>query len=112
MPLMSTLAHVAERIADLARFALKCPVWLYRWTLKPFVGHTCRHAPSCSEYALEAIDVNGAWKGGWLALSRLSRCRPGGTHGFDPVPDLGEVTHRFAPWRYGRWTGAHLPAND
>ncbi|MGB6388364.1 MAG: membrane protein insertion efficiency factor YidD, partial [Methyloceanibacter sp.] len=48
-------------------------------------------------------DRNGAWKGGWLALSRLCRCHPWGSHGFDPVPDLSAEHHPFAPWRYGRW---------
>ena len=53
--------------------------------------------------ALEAIDRNGAWRGSWLALSRVCRCHPWGTHGFDPVPDIAAVRHPLAPWRYGRW---------
>ena len=65
----------------------------YRWTI----------SPSCSDYASEAIDKNGAWKGGWLALSRLCRCHPWGSHGLDPVPDVREEHHPFAPWRYGKW---------
>lgn len=92
----------------IARFLLKAPVHLYRWTLKPFVGHYCRHLPTCSAYALDAIDTNGAWKGGWLALSRLCRCHPWGTKGYDPVPDLQGHAHPWRPWRYGRWTGRHL----
>jgi len=82
---------------------LKAPVVLYRYTLKGFFGWHCRHLPTCSEYALEAIDRNGPWRGFWLMLSRLTRCRPGGTHGYDPVPDLRAVRHPFTPWRYGRW---------
>jgi len=78
-------------------------VHIYRWTLKPLTGWQCRHLPTCSEYALEAIDVNGAWRGGWLALSRLTRCRPGGTAGYDPVPDICCQRHAAQPWRYGRW---------
>ncbi len=46
----------------------------------------CRHVPSCSEYAAEALEVHGAARGSWLALRRLARCRPGGTWGYDPVP--------------------------
>ena len=46
----------------------------------------CRHLPSCSEYACEAIARHGAWRGGWLALARLGRCHPLGTAGLDPVP--------------------------
>jgi hypothetical protein len=64
----------------------------------------CRHLPTCSEYALEAVDINGAWRGAWLALSRVCRCHPWGTHGFDPVADISRLKHPFAPWRYGRWT--------
>jgi putative membrane protein insertion efficiency factor len=89
-----------------ARFAAglaKAPIHIYRWTLKPLFGWECRHLPSCSEYALAAIDKNGAWRGLWLTLSRLSRCRPGGTSGHDEPPLLDGVRHPFAPWRYGRW---------
>lgn len=86
-----------------ARAIAKAPVHAYRWTLKPLLGMECRHLPSCSEYALEAIDTNGAWRGCWLALSRICRCHPWGTHGFDPVPDISRTEHPFAPWRYGRW---------
>ena len=46
----------------------------------------CRFVPSCSEYAAEAITEHGAGRGTWLALCRLSRCRPHGGHGLDPVP--------------------------
>ena len=88
----------------LPRILLKIPIYIYRYSLKAFVGWQCRHAPSCSEYALDAIEKNGAWKGGWQALARLSRCRPGGTHGFDPVPDLEKVSYPlWKAWRYGNW---------
>lgn len=82
---------------------LKAPIHVYRWTLKAFFGWRCRHVPSCSEYALEAIDKNGPWRGFWLTVSRLSRCHPLGSHGYDPVPDIRAERHLFAPWRYGRW---------
>jgi uncharacterized protein len=90
-------------LGRLTRDAMKLPVHVYRWTLKPFVGMDCRHGPSCSQYALDAIELNGAWRGGWLALSRIIRCRPKGTHGFDPAPDIRAVRHGLTPWRYGRW---------
>ena len=86
-----------------AKAVAKAPVHAYRWTLKPLIGWECRHLPTCSEYALEAIDRNGAWRGTWLALSRICRCHPWGTHGFDPVPDITAARHPLAPWRYGRW---------
>ena len=47
---------------------------------------TCRFMPSCSEYAIEALEKHGAIKGGWLAAKRLGRCHPLGGHGYDPVP--------------------------
>lgn len=86
-----------------AKGAAKAPVIAYRWTLKPWLGLECRHLPSCSEYSLQAIDINGAWRGSWLTLSRLCRCHPWGTHGYDPAPDITHEHHPFAPWRYGRW---------
>lgn len=47
----------------------------------------CRFFPSCSEYTRQAIDTHGAWRGGWLGVRRLLRCRPFGPSGFDPVPE-------------------------
>ena len=91
----------------IAAFILKLPIHLYRWTLRPYVGWQCRHLPTCSEYALESIDTNGPWRGFWLTVSRLLRCWPGGTAGYDPVPDIKNERH-ILPWRYGRWTGKHM----
>jgi putative membrane protein insertion efficiency factor len=47
----------------------------------------CRYVPSCSTYALEALEGHGAIRGSWLTVRRLARCHPWGGHGFDPVPD-------------------------
>jgi putative membrane protein insertion efficiency factor len=57
--------------------------------------------PTCSEYAAEAIRRHGAWIGFWLALFRVSRCRPGGGSGYDPVPD-SVPGHGWRFWRYRR----------
>lgn len=65
----------------------------YQLTLSPLVGPACRFAPSCSEYAREAIALHGPWRGTALGARRLSRCHPFGGSGFDPVP---EPTHRPA----------------
>ncbi|GAB7127259.1 membrane protein insertion efficiency factor YidD [Amantichitinum ursilacus] len=59
---------------------------LYRYTLSPLLGARCRYAPSCSQYAIEAVGKYGALKGGWLTMRRLARCHPWGGHGHDPVP--------------------------
>jgi len=91
--------------ARIAKAMLLAPLALYRLTISPLLGVNCRHLPSCSDYASEAIETNGAWRGSWLALSRLCRCHPFGSNGFDPVPDLSAERHPFVPWRYGRWRG-------
>lgn len=61
---------------------------LYQWTVSPILfamlGPACRFQPTCSTYALEAITEYGITRGGWMALRRLARCRPGGGWGYDP----------------------------
>ena len=61
-------------------------VRLYQFTLSGFVGGHCRHLPTCSEYAYEAIARHGFWRGIWLAVRRVGRCGPWGTSGIDDVP--------------------------
>ncbi len=76
-------------------------VRLYQLTLSGFVGNSCRHLPTCSEYGYEAIARHGFWSGGWMTLFRVARCGPGGSSGFDPVPEALEPTTRWwAPWRH------------
>ncbi len=60
---------------------------IYQWTVSPLLGPRCRFYPSCSQYALEAIQRFGLVKGGWLAVVRLGRCHPWQPGGFDPVPE-------------------------
>ncbi|MBI2060481.1 MAG: membrane protein insertion efficiency factor YidD [Nitrospirae bacterium] len=61
----------------------------YRAALSPFLGSACRFYPSCSQYAGEAIQEFGAWKGARLAIRRVLRCHPFHPGGYDPVPDQG-----------------------
>ncbi|MBL7873543.1 MAG: membrane protein insertion efficiency factor YidD [Cyclobacteriaceae bacterium] len=59
---------------------------MYQTILSPMLGAHCRHTPSCSQYAIEAILEWGAFKGLWLGMKRIGRCHPWGTSGYDPVP--------------------------
>ena len=72
-------------MSPLARI-VALPVRAYRLIGSPWVGHNCRYQPTCSAYALEALEKHGALKGTWLALRRIGRCHPWGSDGYDPVP--------------------------
>jgi uncharacterized protein len=71
---------------SLAARILIVPVIGYRRFISPLLPPVCRFAPSCSEYALEALRVHGAVRGLWLAVRRLARCHPFNPGGYDPVP--------------------------
>lgn len=58
----------------------------YQYAISPFLGRRCRYYPSCSEYAVEAVEKFGAIKGGWLGVKRVCRCHPWHPGGYDPVP--------------------------
>ncbi|WOD39686.1 membrane protein insertion efficiency factor YidD [Nodosilinea sp. E11] len=60
----------------------------YRAFLSPLLPSVCRFTPTCSQYALDAINCHGAWQGSWLALRRILRCHPFHPGGYDPVPDV------------------------
>ena len=64
----------------------KSPILAYRFFLSPWLGQSCRFTPTCSLYALEAIDTHGALEGSWLAFKRICRCHPWCEGGHDPVP--------------------------
>ena len=66
--------------------ALLAAIRFYRRNISPLRKPCCRYVPTCSEYALEAIEKYGPWKGSWLALRRLLRCHPFHKGGYDPVP--------------------------
>ena len=65
---------------------LMLPIRFYRKFISPFTPPSCRFTPTCSQYAIEAITKHGPFKGTWLAIKRVLRCRPGGGSGYDPVP--------------------------
>lgn len=72
---MTPLAHIVA-----------LPVRAYRLFLSPWLGNGCRFQPTCSVYALEALEKHGALRGTWLAIRRIGRCHPMGSAGYDPVP--------------------------
>jgi len=61
---------------------------VYQWTISPLLGRNCRFHPTCSQYAVEAVEGFGALRGSWLALKRLGRCHPWHPGGFDPPPKV------------------------
>jgi len=66
------------------------PVRAYRLIFSPWVGFNCRYHPTCSAYALEALEKHGAFKGSWLAAKRIASCHPWGGTGVDEVPDRSD----------------------
>lgn len=67
-------------------YILVLPIRFYQLCISPLFLSTCRYTPTCSQYAIEAIQKHGAIKGLWLALKRISRCHPWGGSGYDSVP--------------------------
>jgi len=70
-----------------ARRVLQAPIHVYRKFISPLKPPTCRFLPTCSAYALEAIEMHGAAKGSYLAVKRICKCHPFHPGGFDPVPE-------------------------
>ncbi|MDH5233982.1 MAG: membrane protein insertion efficiency factor YidD [Gemmatimonadota bacterium] len=69
------------------RYLLVLFVRAYQAVLSPILPAACRYHPTCSNYAIEALEVHGARRGSWLAIKRIARCHPFRAGGFDPVPD-------------------------
>ena len=72
------------------------PIKFYQYSISPLLPKTCRHIPSCSQYTIEALKIHGIFRGSLLAVWRILRCNPWGTHGYDPVPPL---KHRVSKQR-------------
>ncbi|MDC1107359.1 membrane protein insertion efficiency factor YidD [Prolixibacteraceae bacterium] len=80
------MKNYTQIVRNLAVKLLKLPIYFYRSVISPMKPPSCRHTPTCSAYALEALTKHGPIKGLYLTIKRLSKCHPWGTHGYDPVP--------------------------
>ena len=93
MTILAAARWVAVRL-------VQAPIHVYRAALSPLIGPVCRYQPTCSAYALEALEKHGPVVGLWLTARRLARCHPikwlGGGEGFDPVPDNHRHAHHDA----------------
>ena len=67
------------------------PVKFYQLAISPLLGSNCRYTPTCSQYAIEAIEEWGPLKGGYMGLKRILSCNPWGGHGYDPVPKKEKI---------------------
>ena len=71
-------------------YVISLPIRAYRLVFSPWVGANCRYMPTCSAYALEALETHGGLKGGYLTVRRILKCHPFGGHGIDNVPPKKE----------------------
>jgi putative membrane protein insertion efficiency factor len=76
------------------------PIRFYRRYISPLKPRMCRFSPTCSQYAIEALEQHGLWRGGCLAVWRLLRCQPFARGGFDPVPPRDDL-HSHHPHHPG-----------
>ena len=87
----SAIRNPQSAIRNSLRRIAMLPVRMYQYTLAWLLGGYCRFTPTCSWYALEAIERHGVLKGWWLALRRVCRCQPFCQGGYDPVPMAGDT---------------------
>ncbi|RMH64387.1 MAG: membrane protein insertion efficiency factor YidD [Calditrichaeota bacterium] len=87
---MQYLKTMWQRFQKSISYVLIGLVKLYQMFISPYLGSSCRHSPTCSQYTLEAINIHGPFKGSWLGIRRIARCHPWGTSGYDPVPPKTE----------------------
>ena len=83
---MKAMQRIAETLDRVCARPLMWLVRLYQLTLSPWIGGQCRFHPTCSHYAMQALETHGALRGSWLALRRLGKCHPYHPGGVDEVP--------------------------
>jgi putative membrane protein insertion efficiency factor len=89
-------------LSGILSFILSLPVLFYKYSISPLLPAACRHVPTCSQYMLDALRIHGPVTGFLMGTNRIFRCRPGGTHGYDPVPRFRFRRYRpslFAGWK-------------
>ena len=84
---MLLLQKITDFFAQIFKSALIVLVRFYQLTISPLMANHCRFEPTCSRYTILAIERYGVFKGGWMAVRRIGRCRPGVVGGWDPVPE-------------------------
>src|SRR5216684_4221537 len=72
-------------MSNFAKFVALQLLRAYKWAISPLLPPACRYVPTCSEYAVEAVERYGALRGGWMAFARILRCHPFACGGYDPV---------------------------
>jgi uncharacterized protein len=92
-----------KAIKGILSFLLSLPVHFYRYSISPLLRPSCRHVPSCSQYMLDALKIHGPFTGLGMGIGRIFRCRPGGTHGYDPVPVIRFRRYRPVYFLFQRW---------
>jgi len=80
------MKKLGQAIVRFLGWILLIPIYVYKYGISPYTPASCRHVPTCSEYAVQAIKIHGPIKGLILSTKRISKCHPWGTHGYDPVP--------------------------
>ncbi len=85
-PSRRLLRMVLRHLVRIPAYALIVLIRAYQVLLSPLLPSSCRYIPSCSAYAVEAVERHGALRGGWLAARRIARCHPFTPGGYDPVP--------------------------
>jgi putative membrane protein insertion efficiency factor len=94
------MIRTAEKIIS---YLLSLPVYFYKFAISPLLRPSCRHVPSCSQFAIDALKIHGPVRGSLLAVNRILRCRPGGTHGYDPVPRFWIRRYYSSAWLFKRY---------
>jgi len=83
-------SSLSKYLRVILSYFLKALITVYKYVFSPLLCPKCRYLPTCSSYALEAIEVHGPLKGSWLGAKRILRCHPWGDSGYDPVPQKNE----------------------